>query len=148
LERNESMKQEVTRRSSTSSSPPLTKKDSQMEEDNLIPKVSTGQSSKSVPNGEKVKSSSSDEEEEKEDLPEIPFSRILALNKPEWHYMLGRKGVLSTRQIWFKFHGNQTVRSFVSCLLLCLIYTVVFLPGMFMLKFLFFINVGKFFRSF
>jgi len=50
---------------------------------------------KSVCNSDvnKIESSSSSEteenEEEEEDLPEIPFSRILALNKPEWYYMAG-----------------------------------------------------------
>jgi len=95
------MKQRVTGRSSTSSSSPLTKKDSQVEEDSLMPKVSVGQSKKSVPNGDqkKLKSSNSAEEEDEEKLAEIPFSRILALNKPEWCYMAGGKRVLSTCQI-------------------------------------------------
>nr|CAB3219614.1 multidrug resistance protein 1-like [Phallusia mammillata] len=31
---------------------------------------------------------SEEEEEEEEDLPDIPFSRVFAMNKPEWHYML------------------------------------------------------------
>jgi len=89
--------------------------DAQFQEDGLNPKFSSTRSKKSVSRShvKKVRSSSTaeKEEEKEEELPEIPFSRILALNKPEWCYMAGGKRVLGTCQIYFTF--SMAITSFM-----------------------------------
>jgi len=72
----------------------MIKKDSRFREDRTNLKFSSVQSIKSLFTGDKKKARNSSSAEE-EQLPEIPFSRIIALNKPEWYYMTGGKRVLS-----------------------------------------------------
>jgi len=108
LDRSESAKHGIVFHRSTSSLSSLTKKE--FREDRTNQKFSSIRSRQSAPNGDekKVKSSSSaEEEEEEEELPEIPFSRILALNKPEWYYMAGGERVLRNRQLKLSFMANK-----------------------------------------
>jgi len=101
LEGSGSKKSRKGRNHSGSSASFLTKKDSQFQEDRRNRKFSRSISRKSISSEDTKKAGSSSfaEEEEKEDLPEVSFWRILALNKPEWCYIAGMNRVLRVCQI-------------------------------------------------